>query len=49
MSDEYTNQEKTYYKVKCSKCGEDAEVPFKPAEGRPIYCKDCYRKQRSRY
>ncbi len=45
--DEYNNQEKTYYKVNCTKCGEETEVPFKPIEGRTILCKTCYRKKRS--
>lgn len=26
----------------CTKCGKECEVPFKPIEGRPIYCRDCY-------
>ncbi len=30
------------HKVTCSDCGKETEVPFKPAEGRPVYCKDCY-------
>ncbi|MBU1164295.1 hypothetical protein KKA15_01895 [Patescibacteria group bacterium] len=32
---------------KCSGCGTDiTELPFEPAEGRDIFCKDCYRKNR---
>ena len=26
----------------CAKCGEQTQVPFKPAEGRPVFCKKCY-------
>lgn len=26
----------------CSECGQQTEVPFKPAEGRPVYCRACY-------
>ncbi len=37
------------FKVNCSKCGEETEVPFKPTEGRPIYCRTCYMKMRRRY
>lgn len=44
--DEYTNQEKTYYKVNCTQCGVETEVPFKPIEGRAVYCRDCFRKRR---
>jgi CxxC-x17-CxxC domain-containing protein len=34
------------HKVKCSACGKDAEVPFKPKEGLPVYCRDCYIKNK---
>ncbi len=30
----------------CSDCGKKTEVPFKPTEGRPVYCRDCYAKKR---
>jgi CxxC-x17-CxxC domain-containing protein len=33
-------------KITCSDCGEEAEVPFKPTEGRPVYCQECYKKHR---
>jgi CxxC-x17-CxxC domain-containing protein len=26
----------------CAACGAPARVPFRPAEGRPVYCRDCY-------
>lgn len=32
------------FKVACSNCGKDTFVPFKPEEGRPVYCKDCLAK-----
>ncbi|MEI6796287.1 MAG: CxxC-x17-CxxC domain-containing protein [Methanomassiliicoccales archaeon] len=32
--------------VKCSECGKDTQVPFKPTEGRPVYCRECYEKRR---
>ena len=34
------------HKAVCSECGKDCEVPFKPVEGRPVYCRDCYAKRR---
>lgn len=34
------------HKVTCSDCGQETEVPFKPTEGRPVYCRDCYQKHR---
>ena len=30
----------------CASCGKDAQVPFQPREGRPVYCSDCYAKVR---
>jgi len=30
----------------CSACGQTTQVPFKPVEGRPVYCRDCYRSRR---
>lgn len=34
------------YKVTCSDCGKETEVPFKPTEGRPVYCRECFEKHR---
>ena len=34
--------------VTCSDCGIDCEVPFIPKHDRPIYCSDCFRKNKSR-
>ncbi|MAG08508.1 hypothetical protein CMO89_03475 [Candidatus Woesearchaeota archaeon] len=27
----------------CDKCGRDCEVPFKPTQGKPLYCNDCFK------
>jgi CxxC-x17-CxxC domain-containing protein len=32
----------------CASCGKETEVPFEPRSGRPVYCKECFAKQRSR-
>jgi len=34
------------HKAICSECGKECEVPFKPTEGRPVYCKECYMKKK---
>ncbi len=34
------------FDVKCSDCGIDTQVPFKPSGDRPVYCKECYQKHR---
>ena len=36
----------TMYKITCSDCGKETEVPFKPTGGRPVYCRDCLQKHR---
>ena len=33
-------------KIKCSECGKEAEVPFKPREGSPVYCRECFMKKK---
>lgn len=38
-ADENSSGEK--FKVECSNCKKETFVPFKPEEGRPVYCKDC--------
>jgi len=34
------------HKAVCSECGKECEVPFKPTEGKPVFCQECYRKKR---
>jgi CxxC-x17-CxxC domain-containing protein len=38
------NPQRQMFSIKCSECGKDAQVPFEPRTGRPVYCSDCYRK-----
>ena len=30
------------HKATCSDCGNECQVPFKPREGKPVYCRECY-------
>jgi CxxC-x17-CxxC domain-containing protein len=30
----------------CSSCGKEARVPFRPTNGKPVYCSDCFRTMR---
>ncbi len=32
----------------CSECGKECQVPFKPTQGKPVYCRDCFAKKRPR-
>jgi len=34
------------HKAVCSECKKECEVPFKPTEGKPVYCRDCFAKRR---
>lgn len=44
--DRRTNQPRQMYTVTCASCGAETTVPFEPKEGRPVYCKECYVKQK---
>jgi CxxC-x17-CxxC domain-containing protein len=30
----------------CSQCGKETTVPFRPTQGRPIFCRECFREKR---
>jgi len=32
--------------TRCTACGRDTTVPFRPAEGRPVYCRACFSQRR---
>ncbi|NQU98572.1 DNA-directed RNA polymerase [Candidatus Woesearchaeota archaeon] len=34
---------KEMHKAVCADCKNECEVPFKPTEDRPVYCRDCFR------
>jgi CxxC-x17-CxxC domain-containing protein len=36
------------FRVVCSECGNEAEVPFQPRGDKPVYCRACFARQRSR-
>jgi len=33
---------KTETTTECSQCGRETTVPFKPTQGRPVYCRECF-------
>ncbi|MGI6066235.1 MAG: zinc-ribbon domain containing protein [Bacillota bacterium] len=39
-------QPREMFTVVCAECGVETEVPFKPSSNRPVYCRDCYQKQK---
>jgi len=34
------------FKTTCSNCQKECEVPFRPTNGKPVYCSDCFEKMR---
>jgi len=34
------------HKAICAECKKECEVPFKPTEGKPVYCRECFQKRR---
>ena len=35
------------FDVTCSKCGKATTVPFKPTQGKPVLCRDCFKNNRN--
>jgi CxxC-x17-CxxC domain-containing protein len=33
-------------RMNCSACGKETTVPFKPTQGRPVFCRDCFQQRR---
>jgi len=34
-------------RTNCSSCGKETTVPFKPTQGRPVLCRECFQKNKS--
>jgi len=34
-------------KTTCSQCGKETTVPFRPTQGRPVFCRECFQQRRS--
>ncbi len=30
----------------CSSCGKETTVPFRPTQGRPVFCKECFQQRK---
>jgi CxxC-x17-CxxC domain-containing protein len=31
----------------CSQCGRDTTVPFRPTQGRPVFCRECFQSRKA--
>src|SRR5579864_7990469 len=41
------NYQKVETRTTCSQCGKETTVPFKPTQGRPVYCRECFQTRRA--
>jgi len=39
-------RERKFTQAVCAACKKECEVPFKPRDDRPVYCKDCFSKRK---
>ena len=40
------DREREMFDAKCGDCGNDCQIPFKPKEDRPVYCRECFQKHK---
>jgi CxxC-x17-CxxC domain-containing protein len=45
----YDRGPREMFSATCSSCGREAQVPFRPNGSKPVYCSDCFQKQRQSY
>lgn len=43
------SEPRVMHKATCAECNSSCEVPFKPIEGKAVYCRECFRKRRDRF
>ena len=41
------NHPKVETRTTCSGCGKETTVPFKPTQGRPVFCRECFQQRRT--
>ena len=39
-------RERVETQTTCSECGRVTTVPFKPTQGRPVYCRECFQQRK---
>lgn len=39
-------RERVETRAVCAQCGRETTVPFRPTQGRPVYCKDCFEQRK---
>jgi CxxC-x17-CxxC domain-containing protein len=43
-----SNRPREFHEVVCANCGVTTQVPFKPREDRPVYCRECFQANRDK-
>jgi CxxC-x17-CxxC domain-containing protein len=41
-----TMRDKVETQTHCSACGKETTVPFRPTQGRPVFCKECFQQRK---
>jgi len=41
------NYNKVETRTTCSACGKETTVPFKPTQGRPVFCRECFQQKKA--
>ncbi|MGA2988911.1 MAG: zinc-ribbon domain containing protein [Candidatus Korobacteraceae bacterium] len=41
------NAPKVETRTVCSNCGKETTVPFKPTQGRPVFCRECFQQKKA--
>jgi len=36
------DREREMFKATCADCGNECQIPFKPKDDRPVYCRECF-------
>ena len=43
----HKNKRRRAYDIVCNACNIETTVPFKPSPGKPVFCQECYKKNKS--
>ena len=41
-----TARERVETTTNCSACGKETTVPFRPTQGRPVFCRECFQQRK---
>jgi len=41
------NKDRMMYKIICADCKKECEIPFRPREDRPVYCRECFARRKA--